>query len=116
MSGAHYFTEDDRRSQLSALADACVSASQLLREHGEVWHADAIENRATEALRLLDDGYTRGELNAVASQFPSGPDWLDPRQVDYNGPREPWQETVAESLILAQKTAQDLRAVATFLT
>jgi hypothetical protein len=40
-------------------------------------------------------------------------DWLNPKAVDFNGPREPWQEDIAKIHARAAQLALDLRAAAT---
>lgn len=109
----HRFTDDDRKRQLETLARLCTQVADLLASHGEGWHADALGDRADEARRLLENGFTKEELNVVAGQFPDGPDWLHPKFADYNGPRADWQETVADLMDQAGRVALDLRAVAT---
>jgi hypothetical protein len=107
------FTAEDRRLQLEALARLCGEVADLLAAHGETWHADDLRGRGAEAHRLLDQGFTKDDLNGLAGQFPAGPDWLNPKFVDYNGPREGWQEAVAALMSEARQVALDLRAVAT---
>lgn len=109
----HDFTAEDRAHQLTALARLCDEVAAVLAAHGETWHADNLHRRGTEARRLLAQGFTKDDLNGVAGQFPSGPDWLNPKFADYNAPRAAWQEAVAALMRQAQQLALDLRAVAT---
>jgi hypothetical protein len=38
--------------------------------------------------------------------------WLNPKAADFNAPRQPWQEEIADLHHRAAATASDLRAVA----
>jgi hypothetical protein len=66
-----------------------------------------------EARRLLDAGFEQSELNALTTEFPT-PEWLDPKYLDYNAPRDDWQELAAPIHSRARLIVTELRTVATF--
>jgi hypothetical protein len=109
----HVFTHQDREAQLADLEITCARMAEVLAEHGEVRAADLYRVRARNAGLLLSEGFSKADLNELAGQFPEEPVWLDPRAIDYNGPREPWQTEVAQRHAQARKIPMDLRAVST---
>src|SRR5690242_452284 len=93
--GARRYSDDERRQQLSQLARLCSTISEALRSHGEAWPASLFAERAERANRLLAEGWDRTSLTDVSAQFPAGPDWLNPKAVDFGAPRKSWQDDVA---------------------
>jgi hypothetical protein len=88
-------TPEDREAQLCDLELLCDRIADLLAEHGDTYNADLIGARADGARELQATGYSQSELNELAGGFPSGPDWLNPKALDYGAPRKPWQDEVA---------------------
>lgn len=113
-ASAREYSDAERRRQLGGLAGLCSSIAQALREHGETWSASAFEERAQLAQHCRTSGWDQQSLNQVGARFPTGPDWLNPKAVDFGRPREPWQEEVADLHARASRLALAVRATATF--
>jgi hypothetical protein len=109
----HPYSDDGRRNQLTEFAALCRAIAAELRDHGDSWPASLFEERAALAERLLRDGYDQSLLNEVGARFPAGVEWLNPKALDFSGPREGWQSAVAERHERAARLALDLRAIAT---
>jgi len=106
------YTDRDRKSQLRKLEELSAQMAAIAAPH-DSYLAHLFGARAEGAARLLSDGFVQSQLNDLGYMYPK-PAWLDPRQVDYNGPREPWQEQIAEIHHVARKIALELRGVARF--
>lgn len=113
-TGAREYSDEDRRRQLGELGDLCSSIAEALRTNGDTRSASAFEERTQLAQRCLASGWDQRSLNDIGARFPSGPDWLNPKAVDFGSPREPWQEEVAVLHARASRLALAVRAVATF--
>jgi hypothetical protein len=107
----HVFTTEDRERQVSELLRLCDQLADALAAHGDSWHAESFQARANLARALQEHGLSRENLNELGGQFPDGPLWLNPKAADFNAPREPWQEEIADLHRRAAATASDLRAV-----
>lgn len=106
------YTEADRRAQLAAYSAACGEAASALDRPGWRDYADAYRAAGREALRLLEQGFTRADLAALASTTPPTPTWLHPKAME--GPLDDWQEAASEPVRLASRLTLELRAVATY--
>jgi hypothetical protein len=110
---ARAYSRDQRLKQLGEFTHLCRTIARSLRRHGEPWAADGFDDRADAAEALSHDGWDQPALTEVGANFPSGVDWLNQKAVDFNGPREPWQEDIAKIHARAAQLALDLRAAAT---
>ena len=108
------YSDDERREQLGQLAGLCSALAAALTSHGDSWQASMFAGRAELANRLLRAGWDREALTTLSAQFPAGPDWLNPKAVDFGAPREPWQDEVAALHAQASRVALEVRAVATY--
>jgi hypothetical protein len=91
----HEFTPEDREARLCDLELLCDRIADLLAEHGDTYNAELIRARADRARELQARSYTQAKLNELAGAFPTGPDWLNPKALDYGEHRKPWQNEVA---------------------
>lgn len=85
----HVWTHDDRVAQLADMESLCRRMSDLFAAHQDPRAAELMAARASQARRLLRDGFTRADLNELGGQFPDGAWWLNPKALDYDNPREP---------------------------
>jgi hypothetical protein len=83
------------------------------QSHGDMPAAELFRARAITASRLLAEGWTQADLNELGGEFPDGAWWLNPKALDYDAPREAWQNDVAILHEYARMAALDLRAIAT---
>jgi hypothetical protein len=109
----HVFTREDREAQLADLESLCSRLADAFAAHGGVRAAELFRARANTAGRLLAEGWTRSDLNELGGEFPDGAWWLNPKALDYDTPREAWQDDVAILHQHARMAALDLRAIAT---
>ena len=109
----HEWTQGERRKQLSEFAALCAGIANGFADHDPLAAAEFHE-RAARAEALLAGGWSQSELNLLAGQFPMGAWWLHPKALDYDAPREPWQEEIAVKHARAKIVARDLRSVATY--
>jgi hypothetical protein len=103
------FTESDRRRQLSDLAAVCDQLhrdilTDLRRDFGVM---------ASLARDLLARGFDQVDLTELSGQFPTLPDWMNPKALDAGLPLEPWQAGLTELIQKAWSLALDLRTLAT---
>ena len=87
--------------------------SPVFAAHDDPARSAAYRDRAERARHLLAHGYTVTDLNELARSFPAGPEWLDPKRIDYGNPLAMWQAEVARLDRQAQEAALDLRSIAT---
>ncbi|WP_156224779.1 hypothetical protein [Pseudactinotalea suaedae] len=106
------FSAGDRHSQMLELATSCERMGRILAAHGDVHFAAMFRCRAQFAEELIRSGYVKSDLDALGGSLPSGPEWLNPKAVDFGGRREPWHAEVAELHARALGVAARLRAVA----
>jgi len=109
----HVWTPEDRQRQLRSLEWLCEQIADLFRANGDWDAAGLFRARAAMATRLLTGGYTQVELNALGQGFPYGADWLRPTRPEYNRPRAPWQDELADLHDQATAVALDLASIAT---
>lgn len=107
------WTSDGREAHLADRECLCERMSALFAANGDSRAAELLGSRAAHAARLVRDGFEQADLNALGGEFPDGAWWLNPKALDDNAAREPWQDEVAELHGLARKVALDLRSVAT---
>jgi hypothetical protein len=109
----HVFTNEDREAQLADLESLCGRMSDAFAANGDPRAAELLRAKSVHAAQLLAEGYSQADLNELGGEFPEGAWWLHPKALDYDNPREPWQDEVAMWHELARSTAGDLRAIAT---
>ena len=109
----HVWTQDDRVAQLADMESLCQRMADLFATHQDPRAAELMAAKASHAGRLLREGFTQADLNELGGQFPDGAWWLNPKALDYDNPRDPWQDEVAELHNHARAVAMDLRSVAT---
>lgn len=115
MQGEAYpYTATERRTQLRNFADACRSASALFGENHVDDLARAFASLCKEAERLIADGFSDADLREVGRSIPDRVPWMHPKSLDYNAPREPWQEAATNHVETAERCALELRALATY--
>jgi hypothetical protein len=102
-----------REAQLADIESLCRRLSVLFAANRDSRAAELLSAKAAHAARLLRDGYTQSDLNELGGDFPDGAGWLNPKSLDYNAAREPWQDEVAQLHGLARALALDLRSTAT---
>lgn len=100
-----------RCDQLSTLATLAQRLIDPFGENGELQMARAFNDLALAADALLRDGFDQDALNRVSSTMPGPPDWLNPRYLDFNGERAPWQDEVAPIYSDCWHAALDLRTI-----
>lgn len=71
----HVWTHDDRVAQLADMESLCQRMVELFAAHQDPRAADLMADRASMAGRLLREGFTQADLNALGGQFPDGA-WL----------------------------------------
>jgi hypothetical protein len=109
----HLWTHDDRLAQLADLESLCSRMAALFAAHRDSRAAELLSAKAAHAARLLHEGFEQPDLNALGGQFPDAAWWLNPKALDYNASREPWQDEVAQLHQHARAVALDLRSLAT---
>jgi len=109
----HVWTDDDRVAQLADMESLCGRMGALFAEHQDSRAAELMAAKAAHAGDLLREGFTQADLNELGGQFPVGAWWLNPKALDYNSPRDPWQDEVAKLHGHARAVALDLRSLAT---
>jgi hypothetical protein len=57
------YTGKVRARQLQEVHDTCVTIADAFTAHGDLGLAVVYQDRADEAERLLDEGYTQDDLN-----------------------------------------------------
>lgn len=109
----HTWTRDERLAQIREFADVCAGLAAGFEGHDSLTSGEFLE-RSERAESLLANGFDQADLNVLAGQFPMGAWWLNPKASDYNAPREPWQESVAELHERGSALARELRSIATY--
>jgi hypothetical protein len=110
----HEYDDRDRRAQLQTLADASARLSVLFGENGDTDRASGFARIADSAANLLGAAFSHDDLKALAFALPHEPEWLNPKYLDFDGPREAWQDDVAKLDSSARRVALELRAIATY--
>lgn len=108
----HRFTAAQRTTQLREFSELCLQMAEAFALH-DPRLAGVFRSLNERASTLLDQGWRQGDLTALGADYPTPPtDWLSPKSLDYNGPRERWQDDVAEWYGRGRALALDLRAIA----
>lgn len=96
-----------REKQLAQFAKVNNQIAEVYDEQGDTWGARYHRQLATEAQRLLDEGFDRLALLALAANFPEDPDWLhpNPKAVDFGFEIEPWQKQLMNAYLRAKELA-----------
>lgn len=111
---ARPYTAAERLTQLRTFAAACRSASILFGDHHVHDMARAFASLCEEADRLLADGFANADLRELGAAIPERVPWMHPKYLDFDAPREPWQEALANYVQTAERLALELRALASF--
>lgn len=91
----HVFTPEDREAQLADVESLCRRMADAFGANGDPRASELLGAKADHAAQLLADGYSQADLNELGREFPEGAWWLHPKALDYDNPREPWQDQVA---------------------
>jgi hypothetical protein len=110
---AHQYSSAERLDQIQRFVDACERVSKSFAE-GHWPGAEEYAQVAAAAASCLPNPLDHEHLKAVATSLPPEPSWMDPRMPDYNGPRQPWQETATAARAEANRAALEMRAFATY--
>jgi hypothetical protein len=108
----YVFTPEDRARQLADFVLLCRQMADAFAANGDPRAAELFRAKSSNAEQLLTEGFTQADLNEVGGEFPAGAWWLHPKALDYDNPREPWQDQIATWHEQAQSISGDLRAVA----
>jgi len=102
----------DRSHQLAEFAEVTDELATRFDEAGDrLGQQFAAVHRA--ALGLLRDGFDQRQLTELTRNFPSSPDWLNPKALDAGLRQEPWQEAIVPTWIRARSLALELRTIGT---
>ncbi len=93
--------------------DVCIRLAEGFEGHDPL-AATEFRERAERAESLLATGFDQADLNLLAGQFPMGAWWLNPKAQDYDAPREPWQDDVADLHHRGSALARELRSIGTY--
>jgi len=91
----------------------CGRIADPFAEHQDSHAAELMAAKAAHAGGLLREGFTQADLNERDGLFPNGASWLNPKALDRNGPRDLWQDEVAQLHGYARAVALDLWSVPT---
>jgi len=110
---ATWYSEADRAEQLRRFGEGCAALAALYDEQ-DIDLARTYRSLNRVAASLGHGVAPQGELNALSAALPERPMWLHPKAADYQMPRQPWQDEVAELREMVEQTAVELRSLATY--
>lgn len=110
---AHVYTASERLEQLDRLAAACDKAADAFEAGGRS-DGDPYRLIAAQARSLSERPIELAELKDLGSSLPPPASWMDPRNPDYNGHRESWQQDAVTNHFAAERAALELRATGTY--
>jgi hypothetical protein len=110
---ATWYTDADRREQLDRLARACAALADLY-EDTDAETARSYRDLSITSAEFREHLPPHGDLKQMALALPPRPMWLDPRMPDYQGARQPWHDDVRRLRHALERTALELRALATY--
>ena len=100
-----------RSDQLQSVAVLALRIRDVFHSNGEEYFARGFIDLACDAAALLEKGFDQQALNKLSATMPGSPSWLDSRSVDYNGPREPWQELLVADYWACWYAVLELRVI-----
>lgn len=106
------YDDRDRREQLRRCELLATELGDLHAHHGHP--AGGYRALADGARRLLEDGFARDDLEALARRLPPAAGWMNPKAIDSGLPVEPWHREAAALRGTLSAAVLELRAAARY--
>jgi hypothetical protein len=100
-----------RLDQLHSVLNLARGLRDVFQANGDLNSARAFNDLADGADAALRDGFDQEALDRLSATMPEVPTWLDSRSVDFNGPREAWQEAIVGDYWDCWHAALELRVI-----
>lgn len=114
LGNPRHYTREDRVHQLTHPVQACRRAGQLFVENGYREVGETYLDLADVAEATVVGSFQQDDLRPLARVEPRLPEWLHPKYLDFDAPRQSWQDAAAEAVQHIQRTQLELRALATY--